>query len=565
MKEIVAYRPKHETRLRMLGVVVCLLVYAALTAALVRGFGPARGAAAVSVVTGTTPPGRNISVHDGFFFVDGQPFVPKAVGWDPVRPGELPWERPFHPEEIEDDLRRIRAAGFNTVRTWAALRDEELALVAKHELFVLQGIWVAPDGRFDDPAFRRESLRKVARVVESSRWSPVVLGYLVWNEPRAQAVAKAGVNETLALLREVIATVRALEPSAPIGIASWPGLEIIDDDLLDFVGFNIYPHRPRVVMNELGLGGYVRLIDRTVARGRPLVVTEFGVSVSPRSTTPLRGGVSEAEQGPKLCGLLDTYISSGAVGTSVFQWSDGWWKNNSVVGDEMEHDPADPEEWFGLVSYSGLDDRSGKGRPALAAFAECQQALVLKPRNGAVDPQAVPVWIYTAEPVRLEIVVDDGAPRPVVLSRSGRHVSAGVFSLPAGGVRHDVAFRILSTQGKLLKTERRLLRTAPARTAKLAITPESAVVEPGQPFFVDVELTGAGDARGSVTVFTYTEDRFNEETSRTQIGKQGRGRVRFVAPDQETLLTILAFEDDPAIPQWERAAAWTVVEVRGRP
>ncbi|HSK01522.1 MAG TPA: glycoside hydrolase family 2 TIM barrel-domain containing protein, partial [Kofleriaceae bacterium] len=349
MKPILLRR--REVLRRLLVVSIALAVYAVLTAGLYhRMTRPGEAAEArVAVVQGAQPPHRNIAVRDGWFWVDGERLLIASVGWDPVRPGELPWTRTFRAAEIDRDLAQIRAAGFNAVRSWAPLRPEELALAARHGIRVLQGIWIDPAGDFADPAFRRRTLGEVAQAVEASRWSPAILGYLILNEPRAAAVAKAGLDETRAFLREAAAVVRALDPSAPIGYASWPGMEALDDPLLDFVAFNLYPHRPRVVMDELGLAGYVSLLRRTVARGRPLVISEFGISVSPRGEVQGRGGASEAEQAAGLVELAGLFVAGGATGTSVFQWNDGWWKNHDRTGDELEHDPADPEEWFGLI------------------------------------------------------------------------------------------------------------------------------------------------------------------------------------------------------------------------
>lgn len=235
MKEL-EIAPIRNAAVRRLSVVaVVLVVYAALTAGMYRRMTPApvSRAAEVAVIQGAQPPTRNVSVRDGWFWVDGERYLIRGVGWDPVRPGEVPWQRHLRPDELDADLSRIRAAGFNTIRTWAPLTPEELELASRHGLRVLQGLWIPPDGDFAAPAFRRRVLAELTRVVETSRWSPAILGYLVLNEPRAAAVSRAGLEATRAFLREVVATVRALDPSALIGYASWPGMEALDDELLD--------------------------------------------------------------------------------------------------------------------------------------------------------------------------------------------------------------------------------------------------------------------------------------------------------------------------------------------
>lgn len=546
---------------RLFGIAAFLAIYAGLTAGFYsRLAGPrAESAASLQVVAGLPPPTRNVGVKDGLFHVDGEPFFVSAVGWDPARPGELPWTRAFDAKDVDADFSRIRAAGFNTIRTWASLRPEELELAVRHGLRVLQGVWVPPDADFRDPHLRRRVLGEVLRHVQASRWSPAILAYLVMNEPRAHAVAGAGLDATAAFLREVVATVRALDPSAPVGYASWPGMEALDDDLLDFVAFNLYPHRPRVVMDELGLVGYASLILRTVGRGRPFLVSEFGISVSPQAHTPGRGGASEDEQARGLVDLSEKFVAAGAAGTAVFQWNDGWWKNNDGAGDEAIHDPADPEEWFGLLRFESARDRLGAPRPALAALARKNRAILVEPRDGPVDPEAVPVRVFTTEPLLLGVRFDGGPASPVPLARSGSWLS-GTLRLPPGGERQDVELELYTAKGEVVQTSRRLLRARGPRQAALALEPRLSSVRPGAPF--TVTLTGTGAIGSRVSVATYTEDRYNEQHRTVRLGPGGRARVRLVAPDHPTVMTVLAFEDDPSIPPAERASAWTAVEVR---
>jgi hypothetical protein len=364
------------------------------------------------------------------------------------------------------------------------------------------------------------------------------------------------VDATISFLREVAAVVRALDPDAPIGFASWPGLEAIDDPLFDFVAFNLYPHRPRVVMDELGLVGYVRLLRETVARGRPLVVSEFGVSVS-RGAVAGRGGATEAEQAREIVQLAETFAQAGVAGTAVFQWSDGWWKNDDADGDEREHDPEDPEEWFGLVRFDGLADRVGSPRPALAALAAYNRAVVVEPRAGRVPPLQVPVRVFAAEDVEVVARVDGREPLALPMRRVGPWLE-GNLPVPATPARLDVELELRGARGEAGRRVSRLLRVG-ADDAALALAPARRVVRPGAAFDVEVRRSGPGGGRVSVAAFT--EDRHNEDRHSVAL-RGGRARVRFVAPPDETILSIIAFEDDPALPPGERAVARAFVEVR---
>jgi exo-beta-1,3-glucanase (GH17 family) len=557
VKEIVTHTRAHPIR-RLAAVALLLAVYSGLTAWMYRVLAaqPRGGTApTVRVVTGSPPPRRTVAIRDGWFVVGGKPFFIKAVGWDPARPGELPWTRHFQAAEVDADFRRIRAAGFNTVRTWAPMRVEELELAGRNGLRVLQGIWTPPDADFRDPAVRRRVLDEVARSVEASRWSPAIIGYLVLNEPRAQAVARAGLEATAAWLREIVATVRALDPGAPIGYSSWPGMEALDDDLLDFVAFNLYPHRPRAAMDELGIAAYARLLRDTVARGRPFLVSEFGLSVSPQAREA-RGGLSEAQQAGGLVGLASAFASAGVAGTVVFQWNDGWWKNGERPGDELSHDPDDPEEWFGLLRFDGPQDRIGTPRPALAALARYNRAVVVEPRDGVEASAEVPIRVFSEEPVEVAARVD-GARVPLVLERSGPwHV--GRLALPASARDRELVLELRSGPD-LLREERRLLSVPSADAPALRLASQRRRVRPGETFSVAV----SGKPGGAVRLAAYTEDHFDEQPRRIALDQTGRGNARFRAPSEETVLTLLGFTEDPHAT--ERRAGWTAVEVRRAP
>lgn len=565
MKELKPRRLRREARRRLLGIAAVVIVYSALTAGLYRMMAAhaQTDSPVIRVTAAGIPPMRDVVLKGGRFLVEGHPFVIKSVGWDPVRPGELPWRRSFVPSELEDDLERIRAAGFNTVRTWAALSPEELVLVGKHRLRVLQGIWVESGGDFASARFRRQTLAQVTRAVEASRWSPAILGYLVMNEPRARAVAHAGIGESRAFLREVVATVRALDPSAPIGYASWPGMEALDDSLLDFVAFNIYSHRPRVVMDEFGIRNYVRMLRETIAGGRPMLISEFGVSVSPGRPlrTPGHGGATELEQAAQLCALESDFLAEGVAGTSVFQWSDGWWKNDSVSADELAHDPMDPEEWFGLVGFQSLSDRRGTPRPALGALRDFQQVLLIEPRDGAVSGQALPISLYGDSRVHIRLQVDDAPAKDVVLRSEPGGWLTGWVAMPPRGA-HALRFEIVEEGTGYRRFEHRVIQVG-SDYAHLSLTASTPQVRPGQPYALALRCSGPGSADASVLVSAFSEDRPGEDRVLVHTDAKGQARVQLQAPPDPTIITIVAFYANRSTAL--RSGAWAAVESRRNP
>jgi hypothetical protein len=157
-----------------------------------------------------------------------------------------------------------------------------------------------------------------------------------------------------------------------------------------------------VTVNYLhGYSDYIRYLRRLNPGPAPLVVTEYGLSVSP--TGPGNwgyGGNSLAGQQEGILHMYKSLVDGGATGSCVFNYSDGWWK----AGNEWVHDDA-AEEWFGLVGYSSLSDQTGQERPVWQAVKAYQSAIITEPRSSEIYTPKVPVEVFSADTIdRIEIL-----------------------------------------------------------------------------------------------------------------------------------------------------------------
>jgi hypothetical protein len=83
-----------------------------------------------------------VGIEGDWLTVGGEKFLVVGLGYEiGCRPGRVPWDRDFRPDLLRADFMRIRAAGFNTLRTWSPMTDEELAVAAENGLWVIQGMW----------------------------------------------------------------------------------------------------------------------------------------------------------------------------------------------------------------------------------------------------------------------------------------------------------------------------------------------------------------------------------------------------------------------------------------
>lgn len=455
-------------------------------------------AACGAVVIGTAALFREAAVHHrarGFVVRDGAIYQGKerlllnGVVWDPERPGEVPWGPRTGPVPLDEDFARIRAIGFNMVRSWGALTPEQLGAAARHGLFVLQGLGIDPHLRFSQAAACERAIEQAILVVRNSRAFPNVLGYVLMQEPPIRHVHSEGIDAARAFLRNAAATIRRWDPGALITFATAPGLEALEDAALDLVAVNLQPERVRSLSEALGYGGVVRLWRERLSAGRPLVITEYGAPTGPPSTplTPKRS--TPEEQAALLPRLAGGAARAGVSGLALLSWADSWWKNGEAGQDEHSHDTQDPNEWYGLIAFEGRDDRLGSPRPALATMWQWNRAIMTQPVDGPLTSKRVEIRAYVEERAEAQVWVDvPGHPRETLsMIRKGRWASAS----------HDLPE---AAKGAVRVTYTLLLSGEPVgRSERVLVLPEGAPV-------VSIELSGSGSSR-TVLVRLRTEGR----------------------------------------------------------
>lgn len=483
-------------------------------------------------------------VRDGWLYRGGEKFLVKGVGYDPARPGELPWARERSHTLLDDDFAAIRAAGFNTLRTWEPLTLAELDAAQQHELAVIQGVWIDPEGAFADPAFRKASVDRVAEIASGVRGHPAIIAWLVMNEPRPETVLAQGIAPTRQLLRELGDAVRENDPGVPVGFASWPGLELLDEPSLDFVAANLYPFRPSVLVGRVGYAGMVQLWKHEIARDRPLLVTEFGVSVAPGTIAPdAPGGATEAQQAEQLPRYADDIARAGAAGSAVFMWIDGWWKNNDAQGDEQTHDPDDGEEWFGLRAMDQLSDGAGRARPALDTIASHNRVVLTLPADGPVAAREIEIEANVEDPgsYTVEAALNGGEAFVVPAVREGAWLRARMGLLADAKGPQRLTLHVRGPGGDT-RFERVLIPPGEGPAIELTLDGDTLVarVRGGD---------GAAVAGAAVELAAVEPTRRHDQGATVLTDASGEARLPITRPKDEVLLATAAVRsgDDPPL------------------
>ncbi len=512
-----------------------------------------------------------VQLRGEWFYVDGEPFLIKGIGYSPYRPGQVPWKDTVDLAVMDKDFKRITAAGFNTLRTWKPLPPEALSLAERYGLMVLQGIWIEPGGNYASEASRQAVLEIVRKEVERSKGHQNILAFLVGNELEAGSVYRAGIPELESLLQQVVRTVKAADPTRFVSYANWPSLSFLDASSWDAVCFNVYPYEPASVAYTFGFRSYVEHLRKTVGRGKPFIVTEVGLSVSPKAGTKRGyGGLTPEQQKTDLVRLWDELFQAGAQGGVVFEWNDEWWKHDGAT-DATEHDAQDPEEWFGLTEFTAADRTGGQPRPAYAALKAYNQAVLLSPVSQESYQDRVPVTVYTEEPIATVRLRLNKGPWQAA-TRLNRHLWKAFLTLdpkdtgevPLVMEAYDVRRRLL------VRRDRPTLLGPRAGQVVVSVNTDRAIYEAAEamePVRYSLTITDpAGRPLPKRTVYwSVSEPQAAADlTQEKTTDERGMVEGTYLVQDPGLILLSAATAPDPRFPA-RRVGAETVVIIRQLP
>jgi len=343
------------------------------------------------------------STESDYLLKDGEPFLVKGVVYVPAYPGHLPWEievaaslPPRLRHSIDRDIAQIAAMGANTVRLWGAPEDCYRSIRDAGSLYFLQTLWIDNEaGDLQEPQFKEDTKRYVRSVIDRihrvfAGQAPPLLAYLVGNElseatilatnarhPELDGYAGAyvstgqTVNASEAFLAEMADYAKRYEHDTygVTHLVSYANdirtADLIDTPFLDFRSHNIYSYavpvyRPGTSAGTVSgtlLQGWVEELKSRYPE-LPLLITETGLSVAPDAphVGPPHygyGGNTVSEQATGLLEAIEAVETSRppTAGVIIHEFLDAWWKFG--LDDSYTHDPADVEEWFGVVRLIG--------------------------------------------------------------------------------------------------------------------------------------------------------------------------------------------------------------------
>jgi exo-beta-1,3-glucanase (GH17 family) len=408
-----------------------------------------------------------VEIKDGWYYINGERFFIKAIGYEiGARPGQDPYKETIRDlGRMRADLKILKDGGFNTIRTWSQLSEEQLQLVQESGLKIIFGIWLKPDGNYGDNAYLSSSEELVRKVVAYTKKYDCVISYLILNEPMTGHVYSVGAKQMAGMLSKMKGILSTEHPGIPVGISGNAATDdFIDMNLLDFYGYNCYDYGNGQA-GTMGFGGFLDWCNELNKKQKPMIITEFGYSVSDLGWGRYGGNTLEAQKE----GVIGNYrglLDAGAVGACPFYFADGWWKG----GHPAVHDNT-PEEWFGYWGYSDLKDSVGSPRPVWSALVDYMKALVVSPKNQQLYGTLIPLDLYLDKEVKKVVVkLHDSTLYAHEVSREG-FLAGSIQYTPKGMEDAELVFEFFDAQGQILKTENIyvLLSRSPVTMPRLTV------------------------------------------------------------------------------------------------
>lgn len=350
---------------------------------------------------------RTLEIRDGAYYINGTKTFINAIGYEiGARPGQHPYkdEKKLEIARVKNDLRVIKEAGFNGVRTWEELTEEEVKVIQESGLMLVYGIWVLPDGKFSDKQFVANAEQQVRDVMKWSKNYDCIITYLLMNEPMPAHIFNEGAVNTAELWKNLTGIIHAEHPGIPVTISNATAIgEYLDENIFDVYGYNAYDYKEGLPGYTQGFSSHFNYLKQINGQNKPILVTEFGLSVSPVAFGGMYGGNTRKLQAEHIIKNFGELLDSDVAGACPFYYADGWWKG----GEPAIHNPV-PEEWFGYWGYADDKDTIGYPRPIWYAYKEYNQAIVASPRNHKIYTSKVPLEFYISNEVaRAKVVYND--------------------------------------------------------------------------------------------------------------------------------------------------------------
>jgi len=432
--------------------------------------------------------GRKVEIKNGAYYINGEKTFINALGYEiGARPGQHPYKdvRKPEPARVKKDLAAIKEAGFNAIRTWSELTEDEVKVVQESGLMLVYGIWILPDGDFDKQEFLIKAEQQVRKVMSWSKNYDCIITYLLMNEPMPAHIYNKGALNTFTMWKNLTGIIHEEHPGIPVTISNNSAIgEYLNENIFDVYGYNCYDYNEGLPGFTQGFSNHFNYLKKLNGQNKPVLVTEFGLSVSPLSFGGMYGGNTRKQQAGHVIKNFGELLDSDVAGICPFYYADGWWKG----GEPAVHNPV-PEEWFGYWGYADGSDTIGYPRPVWYELKKYNQAIVASPRNHKIYTGLVPLEFYLSPAVnRAKVIWNDMVvfDKPVTAG----HFTGEIDFKEEGITDRELILEFYNNEGELLKWESVIVLTSnqPVKLPEIGLTLNADNLDKVKNFVVRIDF-----------------------------------------------------------------------------
>jgi len=312
---------------------------------------------------------------------DYEPYFIKAVGYSPFPIGRYPEDfgnNMYDDTQIlERDFPLLQAMNANSVRIWGGNDIEQangqmpdkitqttLDTAEMYNLKVIAGFRMPNDIDYTDPAIRQDFIEDFKDYVNDFKDHPAILSWCIGNENNFY-LPTGQLSAFYSLVNQMAYEARKLERETyhPVALANGDILYIGDETYevtdkymidLDIWGVNVYRGN-----------SFLDLFSEFATKSdKPLWISEYGIDAwhTNDPQNPSNGYEDQDTQAQWAEYLWDETVANNdvAIGASLMEYCDEWWKPNPQGWHSTTHDyggfekPSSPdgfsnEEWFGVM------------------------------------------------------------------------------------------------------------------------------------------------------------------------------------------------------------------------
>lgn len=295
----------------------------------------------------TTTDATGVKITGKQLTVNGKAFRIRGVCWNPVPKGKTHPDGLDFPGFAPQDIPLMKSAHINVVRTYEPLTDTKvLDLLATAGIYVLNSVY----------PYGGDAASVVTGRVNAVKSHPAILMWVIGNEWNYNGLyVNMTQADSQARLNDVATLIRASDPLHPIAsvYGEVPPKAVVDAmPAVDVWGINSYR----------GISFGDLFTSWQAVSNKPMFLAEFGAD-SYNANTKAYDPDSQAKATDALLREISAQASDSggiALGGTIFEWADEWWKDSAGSPDVHEVGGVAPgggpypdqtfnEEWWGIV------------------------------------------------------------------------------------------------------------------------------------------------------------------------------------------------------------------------